>query len=113
MNPVDLRLNPAAIVKGTIYDSMEPRFLRESLLEIDLPSGLTIAAGWVPHCDPGGEFQIVLFHEYLTETKIEYRTRSLGKALEIIRTLAHDYLYVYSEISGSSCSQIHELQWAA
>lgn len=111
MNPVDLQLSAAAIVRGAIYDSMEPRFLRESLLEIDLPSGLTIAAGWVPHCDPRGEFQIVLFHEYLTETKIEYRTRSLEQALATVRTLATEYLHTYSE--PGSCSQTHEQEWAA
>ena len=85
MTPIDLQLSPGAIVKGAIYDSMDPRFLREDLLEIDLPSGLTISVGWVPHCDPSGAFQIVLFHEYWAEKKNEYQTRSLDKALDIVR----------------------------
>jgi hypothetical protein len=101
MKPIDLNLDPTAVVKGAIYDSMDPRFLREELLEISLPSGLTIAVGWEPHCDPSGAFRLVLFAEYITNVRRKARTKSLSKALAIVRQWAEQYLHSYSDASAS------------
>lgn len=93
MKPIDLKLDPAVVVKGAMYDSSDPRFLREDLLEIDLPSGLVIAVGWEPHCDPKGSYRIVLFRDFRTEVLEEFETKNLDDALRIIKELTDRRLY--------------------
>lgn len=88
MNKIDFGLPQAVVVKGAIYDTMDPQYLREELLEIDLPDGLTISVGWEPHCDPSGSFRIVLFKDYWTDNRIEYRAKDLAEAIDTIRWLA-------------------------
>ena len=101
MNPNDLQLDPSIVIRGAIYDSMDPRFLREDLLELDLPSGLTIAVGCVPHCDPQGTFRIVLFRDYWANKKEELETQNLDTALRMIRALSDQYMCAYSKIGDA------------
>jgi hypothetical protein len=61
---INLNLPPNSIQKGFLYEDYELFELDQDILEIDLPSGLTIDVGWYPQHDPNGAFQIVVFKDY-------------------------------------------------
>lgn len=105
MNPIDLQLGDDVIVKGCVYQTKEPVYLREDLLEIDLPSGLTIDVGWYPEGDPGGAYRIVLFRGHWANQVVEpITTPDTDRAIEIIRTLCAIYAPPRLSSSSSSCS---------
>jgi hypothetical protein len=90
MNPIDLRLGSEFVVRGAIFPTMNPSFLRETLLEIDRPSGDTIAVGWVPHKDPAGHFEVLVLDRDNGDVTEEYETRNLQALLSQIKKLTID-----------------------
>lgn len=52
------------IVKGGLPLTQEVEDLVNDMLEIDLPSGITIDVGWIPEHDPNGKYRIVLYKKY-------------------------------------------------
>ena len=88
MKPIKLNLGPDVAVRGAIYRSMNPVYLRETLLEIDTPSGETIAVGWSPHRDPAGAYRVNVFRDYWTdENREEYSTPHLDELLKMLHRL--------------------------
>ena len=88
MKPIDLHLGDDVIVKGNLYPTKDPVYLREDLLEIDLPSGVTIDVGWYPEGDPEGAYRIVVFKGYWVRQIIEpITTPETDRAVQVIRSL--------------------------
>jgi len=80
MNPIQLRLPQGAVQKGHLFRDSSLAELDQDILEIDLPSGLTIAVGWHPECDPDGKFHIVVFSRYWSNQIVEpITTNSVGE----------------------------------
>lgn len=103
MKPIDLHLDDDVIVKGCLYPTKDPVYLREDLLEIDLPSGLTIDVGWYPEGDPEGKYRIVLFRGYWENQLLEpITTPDTDKATKIIETLSA--MYATPRLFSSSSS---------
>lgn len=88
MKPIDLKLPASAVVKGALYNSLEPPFLIEEILEIDLPTGITISVGWQPEFDASGAFHIAVFRGYWTNLLEEYQTKDLFSLVDLICQLA-------------------------
>jgi hypothetical protein len=92
VNPIDLQLGDDVIVKGCLYPTKDPAYLREDLLEIDLPSGLTIDVGWYPEGDPEGAYRIVVYRGYWVQQVIEpITTADTERAVEVIRKLCSTF----------------------
>ena len=105
MKPIDLQLGDDVIVKGCFYPTKDPVYLREDLLEIDLPSGLTIDVGWYPEGDPKGAYRIVVFQGYWVRQVIEpITTPETDRAVQVIRSLCS--MFAAPRLSSSSSSGI-------
>ena len=104
MNEVRFRLPDGATVRGAVYDTEEPAYLREDLIEIDLPSGWTIDVGWIPHEDPTGSYRIRVFWEYLTGTDRELYTKDRDCLRFLVEQFAAQYNLPSSTSSVSSSS---------
>jgi hypothetical protein len=84
---INFDFGPGTKCRGAIYDTMDSAYLRDDLLEVDLPNGLTIDVSWIPHHDPRGTFRIRVFREYVTEvieTLIVHNIQTLKRALPLI-----------------------------
>jgi len=89
MDPIDLRLKRNVKVSGYIFPTKDPEYLREDLLQIDLPTGVKIDVGWYPDGDPNGEYQIVVFRESWDDPlTFPVRTQDTEWAVKWIRHLA-------------------------
>jgi len=71
MREIKFNLPDGATIRGAVYDTEEPAYLREDLIEIDLPSGWTIDVGWIPHEDPTGSYRIRVFWVCVSGTVLE------------------------------------------
>ena len=47
-------------VFGAVYTSNNPDDLSEDMLDVLLPNGLLVCAGWYPDSDPNGEYVVTL-----------------------------------------------------
>lgn len=63
MNRIIFNLPLDAGVKGAVYDTKDPAYLHEDLLEIELANGIFIDVGWYPHKDSMGCFVLSVFKE--------------------------------------------------
>lgn len=104
MKPIDLDFGPDVVVKGAIYDTDDPAYLREDLLEIDLPSGLTISVGWEPHRDPNGHFHVRVFRDQWDNLHDDQDRRSHDReyVLRMLQTLVETYRLPERNISKSA-----------
>lgn len=85
---IELDLPETAVVKGELYDSLEPALLLQDILEVELSDEMFIDVGWYPEHHPDGSFWIRVF--YLPRTKWEsqgsvvYRARNpIGRAVKV------------------------------
>ena len=105
MNPIDLELPPDVVIKGCLFPTKEPAYLREDLLELDLPSGLSIDVGWYPEGDPSGAYRIVVFKDYWLNQKTEpIKTNSTDSVVLSIRELCRKYSKTQQSIREVSVS---------
>lgn len=92
MTPVLLGLPPGAVVKGMFYQSDDPASLTQDMVEIDLPSGYSVEAGWFPEADPDGSYRVTVFRNYWTNQPERPKyTKSAEQAATMIRELVHRY----------------------
>lgn len=106
MNPekVSFSLPPGAVKKGVMFNTYEPAYLCEDMLEIDLPSGLTIDVGWCPEEDPKGSFRVVLYHEHWHNQAIPpILSQTIPDVVEIVEMLATRFSQPVPSYS-TSCS---------
>ncbi|MGC1274009.1 MAG: hypothetical protein WBC44_09905 [Planctomycetaceae bacterium] len=106
MTPINLDFGPDVVVKGAIFDTDNPAYLREDLLEIDLPSGLTISVGWEPHRDPDGSYHIRVFRGHWDDLhqNIDRRMKDREYLLRTLRYLVNQYHAPEREITRGASS---------
>ena len=90
--PVDLSFleYPGVTVTGEVYDSMEPDFLLQDLVEVELPNGEIVDLGWYPEHDPTGQFRVVVFDYQSMTRSEEHFTGDLATALNIVERIIKD-----------------------
>lgn len=91
MKPIQLRLPPGTVQKGDLFWENDLEELDQDILEIDLPTGLTLAVGWYPECDPAGEFRITLFKEYWMNRVAERTARDIATVVDLVEGLAERF----------------------
>lgn len=77
-------------VVGRLYYSNDPRDLGEDMLDVSLPNGLLISAGWFPEGDPDGEY-VVTVSAGLDVVGPPYRTKDVNEARVHVESLAKIY----------------------
>jgi hypothetical protein len=53
-----LKLPAGCQIAGDLYDAPEPAGRGEDMIEITLPNGVIIDAGWYPEGDPKGRYRV-------------------------------------------------------
>jgi hypothetical protein len=104
MTPIDLNLGPDIVVKGCLYNSMEPRFLRDDILEIDLPSGVTLSVGWNSQKH---RFDIVAFRDFWEDQIRSSHATSISGLIDQIQWLSQQF-YSGAESTAASASDAEE-----
>ena len=75
--PLDLNHEWGCNVIGELCSSENIDELSQDMIEVHLPSGLSIEAGWVPENDPSGDYEVLLcrglhvVHEVKKKTAME------------------------------------------
>lgn len=98
-------------VRGAMYPSMAPEFLREDLLELDLVTGYTVDVGWIPQCDRKGHFRIVVFKDFWTNINAETSADSPDDAIDFLKWFIREYGTqedLYSSELGAKTPSISE-----
>ena len=89
MITIPLNLDPECELIGALCESDDPRELSQDMLEIHLPSGISIEAGWVPEADPDGAYELLLCCGL--EVKLKMTKSSAMEAKLAIEELADSY----------------------
>ena len=88
---MNLNLGPGVSVRGAMYDTRNPEFLREELVEVDLLDGRTVYVGWYPEHDVRGNYVIQICGRYSTDRKEHFETAETSTVVGILKSLArHD-----------------------
>ena len=92
MNAIKLKLPKAAIVRGVLVDTMDPAYLTQDILEIELPGDVFIDVAWWPPKNPSGDFVVSIFKgEWENKLRPQYFTKDLGDLVEKIERFADAY----------------------
>ena len=67
MNPITPFI-PGATITGELYPDFDGRNLDQDILQVAMPSGITIDVGWYPSNDANGCFKIVTYRDYWRDT---------------------------------------------
>jgi hypothetical protein len=81
-------LPPGSVVKGSLPETQDPAELVSDMLEIDLPDGRTIDAGWVPEHDPAGSYRVVAYRDYWHRHTAVAWTRDRAEVVRTVSALA-------------------------
>lgn len=95
MRPVPFEIPPDwnCEVIGAVYeadDRADRANLSEDMLEIVLPNGILISAGWYPDADPDGQY-IVTVTKGLNHVIDPFATASAFEAVEAVRDRVDDF----------------------
>jgi hypothetical protein len=87
MKTVSLSLPADCEVVGELYDSPDPAARGEDMIEVHLPNGVVIDAGWYPEGAQDGAYRVALYlgSERLTPN---FRTRDINAAAKRIQEVA-------------------------
>jgi len=106
MNPVDLNLpkiRPGRIkIKGQLYDTMDPVYLVQDILDIELPNGISIDVGWHPESDISGTYRVVVYRGYWSNQLTDpSRTKYALEVVDIVQRLVKEFSAPTVTISAS------------
>ncbi len=88
MTPIDLMLCADCVVRGALYDTLDPIYLIDDLLEVDLPSGDTVSVEWDKE---SARFVIVVFRDdWENRLQTIHATAPLDVRDSLRRLLGHD-----------------------
>lgn len=59
MNRIDIAI-PDCEVYGALYESDDFFDLGEDMVDVVLPNGVLVSAGWVPEGDPNGQYRVAI-----------------------------------------------------
>ncbi len=79
MITIPLSLDPKCKVIGALYESDDVRELSQDMLEIHLPSGVSIEVGWTPEADPNGAYEVLVCCGLEVNRKIALTTAAEAK----------------------------------
>ena len=92
MKPVKLDLPDGVEVRGELLSGRQPDCMLQDLLELKLPTGITIDVGWHPESDPNGSYRVVVFRDYWrNQLQQPVLTRSIRELVTIVEKLAREY----------------------
>ena len=81
-------------VVGYLYDDPDPQGRGQDMVEIRLPNGIVIDAGWYPEGDPNGRYRIA-FHQGAERLRENVGTQDIDElARKIERYVGHYLTYV-------------------
>ena len=92
MNPLQLDLPENSVFTSRLYPSLDPGFLLEDLVVVELHNGIIIDAGWYPEHDPEGEYVVRVYSPNWSEQiGPAARARDPLAVREIVEGLAKNY----------------------
>jgi len=96
MKPINLNLSNLGVgrlkIKGQIYDTQDPVYLVQDILDIELPNGNSIDVGWHPESDLDGSFRIVVYRDHWSNQLTKpIRTKDVLEVVEDVRQLVREY----------------------
>src|SRR5262245_29409624 len=81
MKTVDLgSLPPGTQVRGVLYDDPAHVYGLGDVLEVELPTGLTIDVGWDEDC-PEGPFRLTIYREYFGDHFLDLHVRDIAQVV--------------------------------
>ena len=79
-------------VTGQLWDTQDPVYLDQDILDIKLPNGNSIDVGWHPESDPNGSFRIVVYRDYWSNQLTDpITTKDAFEVPQIVYQLAEGY----------------------
>jgi len=93
MKLIELHLPEDIKVLGQFYDTNDPMYLLQDILEIHLPNGICIDVGWHPEGDPNGSYRIVVFRGYWrNQLREPVFTRDVSEVVTELTRLVNEYM---------------------
>jgi hypothetical protein len=90
MKTVTLDLPDGAVQRGHLYCDADAHYGLGDVLEVELPTGLTIDVGWDE--DQAEEpFRIVVYREYFGDRFIDFRVQKIDQVATEVQRLALKY----------------------
>ena len=83
--PLTLNLPPAAKVSGELYDTLDPAYLTQDILQVELGDGLFIDVSWYPEHDVAGRYHCRVFRDEWENTIGDRYTRHALKMQQIVQ----------------------------
>jgi hypothetical protein len=91
MKTVELgSLPPGTQVRGILYDDPAHVYGLGDVLEVDLPTGLTIDVGWDEESTEG-RFRIVVYREYFGDRFVDFHVRDVDDVVTEVQRLAAEW----------------------
>ena len=86
MTNLEVHLDPTFHLVGAIVQSDDAADLSQDMIDIRLPNGLLVHAGWYPDSDPNGEYRITLYRG-LQRVRAPIYTKDAWQAVEELTNL--------------------------
>jgi hypothetical protein len=91
MKTVDLgRLPPGTQVRGVLYEDPAHVYGLGDVLEVELPTGLTIDVGW-DEDSPEAPFRLTVYREYFGDHSIDFHVRDIAHVVTEVQRLAAEF----------------------
>ncbi len=106
MKPIELNLPKVSLgrikIKGHLYDTKDPVYLVQDILDIELPNGISIDVGWHPESDITGAYRVVVYRGYWSNQLTEpCRTKGALEVVDIVQRLVKEFSAPTVTISAS------------
>lgn len=102
--PISIAPDLGCLVRGCIVASNNPADLSEDMLEIAMPNGLLVCAGWEPESDPNGQY-IVTLSGGMRLLNEPYETSDALDAVQKVQEIVNQYWWR----SGLNVSQSEDI----
>ena len=103
MKEIHPRVPKDCQVVGALYDADDPRDLGEDMIDVSLPNGLLISAGWYPEGSPDGKY-VVTVSDGLDLVTSPIEQADISEARGSIEMLAEHYSRTTFNVSNTADS---------
>ncbi len=94
--PLTLNLPPAAkVLYGELYDTLDPAYLTQDILHVELPGGIYIDVSWYPEHEPSGRWHCRVFRGEWENNLADLYTRDIHEAGRFIEEVSGAWAKVY------------------